>query len=98
MICSKCKLDLPEYNFSPKKYNQTSHYAASGELVVYKYKCKRGRHYNCNTCRSNAYHKKKGSRKVSADSALTSRALVDLQSSELLVNGCYYLSGVSTSL
>ena len=59
MICSKCKRDLPVENFSPKKFCQTNHYAASGELVTYRNKCKRGRHYNCNECRRSAYHKKK---------------------------------------
>jgi hypothetical protein len=55
MICSRCQRDLPESQFSPKRFSQTAHYNKALELVTYRNRCKRGRHYNCHECRREAY-------------------------------------------
>lgn len=67
MRCSLCRKDLPEDAFSPKRTNQTAHFAADGDLRTYRSPCTRGRHYNCKACRRRRWKEKQAER-LSANS------------------------------
>jgi len=68
VLCSRCKVDQPPENFSPKLWIVTSHFNAKLQEVRTVHRCRRGRSYHCKTCR-NEYAKRKGlAGKVSAKS------------------------------